>query len=170
MNKYISAICLAFTCFVSSGTNAAEPFDQHIMKVSEITAVAINWHVGDDHVLTLLVSSDGTINRMGDGRPVNTDRDLYIGRTPISVLPHITSLLDDEMLKHTGKYELAPIQGTACTLQILLWAGNQRDGFEFRYGSESGGLPREIPKFVTNAIYSTQQWYEHQQTQAGKRP
>jgi hypothetical protein len=138
-------------------------------SVSQIVALAIDWHVGSDNVLTILVAADGTINRMGDGRPTWHDRSLYVGRTPDSLLPHLTRLLNDKMLMHTGRYELAPIVGIPCSLVIHVWSPDRQDTFEFHYGSESGGLPVEIPAFVTNAIQTTQGWYEGRRQQVKKR-
>lgn len=139
-----------------------------IQAVGEIVAAAIEWHVGDDHVLTLVMNPDGSIMRMGNGSPAWEDRDLYVGQASEPLLPDVLSNLSPDMLLLDGGYQLDPVEGLFCRLTLRFWSETDCNTIELRYGSVSGGLPPEVPLYVSGAIEKTSLWYEAQRRVAGK--
>lgn len=139
-----------------------------IETVGEIVAVAIEWHVGDDHVFTLAMGPDGSMMRMGNGRPAWEDRDLYVGQAPKPLLPSVLANLSPDMLLLDGVYQLDPVEGLLCRLILRFWSETDGNTIELRCGSVSGGLPQEVPLYVSGAIEATEPWYQVQRRVAGK--
>jgi hypothetical protein len=132
-------------------------------RVADIVGVAITLEVGSEQTLFILLSDDGTVNRMGTGSAGNTDRDLFIGRTLDPLLPSLLRHLTDDMLRHTGGYDVPDKRGVPSRLSIALkFANGEEDGFGFEYGTESQGLPLDISAFVQAALAITDPWFAGQ--------
>jgi hypothetical protein len=55
-----------------------------------------------------------------------------------------------------GGYDVPDRRGVECMLRIeFLFADGTTSGFDFRYGSQSDGPPRELTKFVQHAVETT---------------
>jgi hypothetical protein len=133
-------------------------------KASDIQAVNIALEVDGNYSLFILLAADGSINRQGTGTLKNSARDIFIGMTKEPYFAALMTHMNDEMLEFMGRYELAEQQGASCKLSIgLQFADGEQNGFEFNYGSESQGLPREIGEFVIAAVQITDPWYKAQQ-------
>jgi len=133
-------------------------------RVTDIGAVAITLKLGSERTLFVLLSSDGMVNRMGNGSTQPTDRDLYIGRTLEPLLPALLTHLTDDVLRLTGIYDDSDKRGTPCRLSIALkFLDGADDGFDFSYGSDSLGPPDDISSFVQAAVAITEPWYTKQQ-------
>jgi hypothetical protein len=130
-------------------------------QVSNITGVQIVLKVEERNVLFILLDDKCSINRMGDGSPTSTDQDFFIGLTPEPLLPELLKHLTDDMLCHLGGYDVPKKVGETCELTIRFrFADGNVNGFQFRYGLESQGPPREIFVFVIRAIALTDPWYK----------
>lgn len=139
-----------------------------IQTVGEIIAAAIDWYVGDDNVFTLILKPDGSLMRMGNGRPAWEDRDLYVGQAPQPLLPGVLANLSPDLLTLDGGYQIDPVEGVLCRLILRFWSESDANAVELRYGAISGGLPHEIPQYLSGAIEHTEPWYQAQRTVAGK--
>jgi hypothetical protein len=95
-------------------------------RVSDIVAVLIFLKVRSEPVLGVLLANDGTINRMGTGSIDNSERSLFIGQTEAPLLPQLLAHLKDEMLDHTGAYDIKEKKGAPCQLSISLKFGRWR--------------------------------------------
>jgi len=132
-------------------------------RVGDIVVVSVSLEVRSEGVLFILLAKDGTINRMGTGSAGNTERNLFIGRTNQPLLGDLLSRLTDDMLRHTGTYDVKEKRGIPCRLSILMqFQDGSEDGFIITYGSESQGPPREIRAFVEAAAQITESWYSDQ--------
>jgi len=142
-----------------------------IPKVSDIEAVHVTLKIAGKQALFILLTADGTINRLGTGSVKNQDNDLFIGVTQEPLFKRLLANLNDEMLHHLGGYDVPEQLGVPCELSIgLSFAGDDENGFGFRYGSESQGPPREIVQFVTVAVQITDPWFHEQKRMVGNTP
>jgi hypothetical protein len=64
-----------------------------------------------------------------------------------------------------GQYETAQKKGNLCELAVIFINEDHscKEGFYFRYGTESPGPPREIMRFILAAKTLTEPWYQEQQ-------
>ena len=141
------------------------------MNKEEIKAVHIRLDAGRENtILSILLAADGSVNRMGNGRLSNTDKDLYIGAGQEQLFRDFISRIPDDLLGYAGRYDLPEPRGLPCKL-TLLFAGQDESGagFEFRYGSESQGPPAEIQQLLIAAVEITDGWLQAQQSRTQKR-
>ena len=132
-------------------------------KVADIQLVNITLEIDGKKVLFVLLSQDGTVNRLGKGSVDNTENDLFIGRTPEPLIEQAKTALTDEMLNYMGGYDVPKQKGPACRLSIVFqFANGDENGFGFSYGANSDGPPHEITQFVMAAIEAAEPWYREQ--------
>jgi hypothetical protein len=132
-------------------------------KVSDIIAINIVLEVNNNQSLFILLATDGSINRLGNGGVNNQDKDLFMGITLEPLFEQLMSHLTDEMLEFMGGYDIPEKKGFPCSLSIgLMFTNGEENGFEFSYGSESHGPPQEISEFVIAALDITEPWYQAQ--------
>jgi hypothetical protein len=130
-------------------------------KVTDIKAISVSLEVGSEKTLFILLSEDGTINRMGSGELSYADRkNLYVGRTNEPLFAKLRNRLDDEILRYMGRYDVPEKLGQICRFRIgLQFADHTSNGFEINYGSESKGPPQELLDFLHAAVEVTDPWY-----------
>jgi hypothetical protein len=140
------------------------------MNKEEIKAVHIRLDAGRENtILSILLASDGSINRMGNGRLRDNDKDLYIGAGQEQLFRDFISRMPGDLLAYAGRYEMPEPQGLPCKLTLLFAGpGDTGVGFEFHYGSESQGPPTEIRELITAAVEITDGWLEAQKVGAKK--
>jgi hypothetical protein len=137
-------------------------------KVSDITAVHITLEIDGKQSLFVLLSQDGTVNRLGTGAVNNAENDLFIGISSEPLIEQAKQSLTDDMLDHMGGYDVPDQKGASCKLSIgFQFADGGENGFGFSYGSESQGPPQEITQFVVAAVEATEPWYQSQKKMTG---
>jgi hypothetical protein len=138
-------------------------------RVAEIKAIFLSLEVGGEKTLFILLSEDGTINRMGNGQLSYPDREsLYMGRTTEPLFAKLRSHLTDDMLRYMGRYDAPKKVGEVCCFKIgLQFADGSANGFEIDYGSESDGRPQELVDFLHAALDVTDPWYRTFQNNRG---
>ena len=130
-------------------------------KVTEIKAISVSLEVAGEKTLFILLSDDGTINRMGNGELSYPDRkNLYMGHTNEPLFSKLRNRLDDEILRYMGRYDVPEKLGQICRFTIgLQFADGVSNGFEINYGSESKGPPQELVDFLHAAVEVTEPLY-----------
>jgi hypothetical protein len=129
-----------------------------------IAHVIVTLDVGGKPALFVLLSEDGSINRMGTGSPSNSDHDLYIGAGQAALFADFMRRVPEEIFPYRGRYEIPGRSGAECTLAIRFATRNDETvSFEFLYGTESEGPPQEIRDVAMAAVEVTDCWYEKQQ-------
>lgn len=115
-------------------------------------------------VLFVMLAADGTVNRLGDGSIGCTDRDMFIGRTQDPLFAEFMASVDTAIFAHQGSYDVPEKTGKLCQLRVLFGLKDSEacEGFEFRYGSDSQGAPREIANLVIKAVQMTNAWHAAQ--------
>ncbi|MBN2358938.1 MAG: hypothetical protein JXR83_05760 [Deltaproteobacteria bacterium] len=133
-----------------------------------LAQVAVSLDIAGRRSLFVLLSEDGSINRMGTGSPASPDNDLYIGAGQSALFTSFLERVPEEIFAFQGRYEVRERTGAECELAILFGTrANETVGFEFRYGAESEGPPREICDLVRAAVDVTDHWYREQQAMTG---
>ncbi|MEM7367121.1 MAG: hypothetical protein AAF587_00900 [Bacteroidota bacterium] len=132
--------------------------------MKQIDRIFIQWEIGGEQVLRLLLSRSGSVNRMGDGLPQEgSSLSMCMGRLEDSfAFDQILGLMDSSWMDMTGRYELPDPQGTISTLSVGLEGDELDTGFSFTYGMDSEGPPEEFVHLVESAISITDPWYEEQ--------
>lgn len=137
--------------------------------LEDISGILVTFHVDEEQYLFIALFDDGTLNRMGTGSLDILEKDLFIGRAPLSVFERLKRLVTPKMLKWFDSQHADPSpKGKICKLVIDV---KRKDGKEMMsvwlYGSESVGPPAEISSFALEAIEITNPWYEEQKKKAG---
>jgi hypothetical protein len=132
--------------------------------LTTVEAIIITIEVESKQSLFVLLSSDGSINRLGSGLVEDKEAGtLFIGVTKDNLFEKVKEEMKEEWLERTGVYNLPDQKGKYCKLAILL---NHEDksisSYEFHYGAESQGPPDEVCEFVAKAIEATEPWYQQQ--------
>jgi hypothetical protein len=130
----------------------------------EIKDIFIMLQVANNQVLFILLASDGTINRKGDGSPDCKDHDLYIGRTDTApIIEELKASISPEMITFLhGTYDASEKKGRTCSLKIGFKTDSIETGIEFIYGEHSTGVPTEFRQLVTKAVQLTNPWHASQ--------
>lgn len=118
--------------------------------------------------LYVLLAEDGTVNRLGDGSIDCSDRDMLIGRTSEPLFAEFMAAVDPAIFAHKGAYDIAKKEAKLCELRLLfgLRGSDACEGFQFRYGLDSQGPPKEIRDLVVKAVALTNAWHAQQKTNA----
>ena len=151
------------------GKVSTEPLGR---RTSDIAAFSITLDVSEKPSLFVLVSSDGTINRMGTGTLENTEQELFIGKGDPAIFKAVRGHFTEAMRQLSGQtFESTALRGTPCKLTITFqFKDGTSSGFAFLYGSESAGMPEDIAEFVRAAVRETHPWYaKFKQDAAGGR-
>ncbi len=139
-------------------------------SLADLQSVVITMKVAEHRVLFILLSKDGSVNRMGGGAVETADGALFIGIDP-SLFSAALEHLSQEVIDLAGLYDVPEKVGMHCVLTIdYLFNDSSGRELEIRYGSESMGPPQEVARFVHGAVWATQRWYQEQRRRAGKAP
>lgn len=132
------------------------------MTIEQIESVHIQLEVEGETVLSIKLSASGTLNRMGDGSGEKEQSGWFLGSTEEPLFAEWGSLLNDELMAMTGRYEYPDPIGEKTELTISLEGNGESTGFGFIYGSDSVGPPEEIMELVNAAVDVTEDWWESQ--------
>ncbi len=135
----------------------------------QLQAIMISLLVAEQQSLFILLSADGSINRMGTGSIHNPDRDMFIGIVTNNLFDQVKEVIDPEWFEHAGGYDLPNKKGVMCELTtIFKFTDGSEKGLQFKYGSESQGPPSDIGNYVRKAVEITNSWYEQQKIMVSK--
>jgi len=137
-------------------------------SVVEIRSFLVTLEIDGKQSLVVLLSSDGTINRLGDGS-TTADGSLYIGRGGTGPFEALRRRFDPKWIEYFGKrIEMQDVSGLPCLLRVLVELDGDTKVLECLYGSDSEGPPVEISQFAVAAVQITDPWYEEQKAAALK--
>lgn len=124
----------------------------------------IGLEVNADRLLFILLSADGSINRIGSGNFKDKNRDMFVGVTDPAIFERVRSHLTEAMLQGLGhSFQLQNIRGAPCKLTLIFQFNDRTSGpSEYLYGSESAGPPSDVVDFVRAAVGETERWYQEQ--------
>jgi|SRR5436309_7088263 len=132
----------------------------------ELYAFLIELYVNEMPALVLGLSSDGAINRRGNGTGSsigNKTQHGIIAQTNEPFFQQTTEFLDRTWLNWAGVHTRFQQRGPACVLRLSFFCrGLAPIVVEFHYGAQSSGPPPEIRRFFIKAVEITQPWYDEQ--------
>jgi len=136
------------------------------MDKGNIAAVLVKLDINDQQALFIMLSSDGSINRLGTGSASNKEHDLFIGKTEPKVFRQLHGSITPELIQWCGQSMCDPEPiGDNCYLNVGF---KEADGKEYmmkwQYGADSQGPPPEVCEFVLTSIKATNPWYEQQKS------
>jgi hypothetical protein len=137
--------------------------------MEEYKMVTISLEIEEEASLNILLASDGTINRKGDGT-YKIDGNFFMGITDTGIFQCLKKYITDDFKSSLGKvYDLPGKEGKSCTLEIVLAGDKEGNGMKFIYGADSMGPPGPVADFVEAAIQLTDAWFYEQQSKV-KQP
>jgi hypothetical protein len=124
----------------------------------------VNLEVDGKPSLFVVLSADGSINRVGDGTAESQHPDMFIGKTDTAIFEKVRSHLTDSMLQSLGhSFRRQNPRGAACKLTLMFQFNDDKSAaVEYLYGAESQGPPKEVADFVRTAARETEEWYQQQ--------
>jgi hypothetical protein len=136
---------------------------------SDATGISISLKANDEILLFILLTADGTINRMGNGADTS-ENEMFISRLPdAAIFQEVLSHVTPPMLQPPRQYVAPEIKGQTCTLTLAFQVPHGDAGIEFVYGSESIGPPPDVRELVLSAIKLTEAWYRQQKEMVKNR-
>ena len=73
-----------------------------------------------NQILYILLSKDGTINRLGDGTLACKDHNTYNGKTQDKIFEKVVSTFSSNIFEHCGEYDIPEKKGKNCELKVAL--------------------------------------------------
>jgi len=138
--------------------------------IKNLKNILITMEAGGDNLLSIRLSEDGSLHRMGSGTLNNPDRNLYIGINKDGLFDKLKKSISKNIFKYAGYYSSNEIKGLKCELTIFFQILNEEDTvFNFIYGSESIGPPPELCDLIVNAVNLTNGWWLKQRGITGNK-
>lgn len=132
-------------------------------KASNIQAISISLEAGGKTRLFIMLSQDGTVNRMGSGQFDEDDLDLYLGTSNEKLFEELLARVPPQLLERSVTMEDPDALGLPCELTISIVSANESVTTIYRYGSRSIGPPDALAHFIRVARDITEQWFQKQQ-------
>jgi hypothetical protein len=133
------------------------------IRAKDLTGCLITLLYGDEEILVVLLDKAGSINRLGDGTPSQSDKTLYIGVVREPLFDELIEVAPDPIFRYAGRMEVRERRGVEC---VLTEAFFHEDGrvipFEVLYGSESRGPPSELVTILKRVAQLTDPWWYDQ--------
>ena len=127
----------------------------------KLNYLTIEIKVQGETVLVILIHSDGTINRKGDGSQ-NPDFPYALGMGDTNeMFEKLSPMISNDFENYLNRvFDIPEKKGKECSLEIHLGMDSKITGFRFVYGSDSMGPPKSVNDFVVKALEVTDAWYK----------
>ena len=124
----------------------------------------------DQHALSLMLASDGSIVRQGTAN-LPVDDAVYEGIIEKDIFDTLLARLDQQLFAYASVYDHPDKSGVPITYSVA-FQDNQGDSqfFEFRFASQTDDLGELLPffdDFISQAVSLTDSWYAQQRVTAG---
>jgi hypothetical protein len=143
------------------------PADSTLFDRKTLSGIVVRLTVDGTRYLSVLVSSDGTLERGGRG-----EHEFATRLADYDLFSQVVQKVSPDVLRWAGQSWSDPHpKGKTCELLIAL-----RDGAgcelasRWTYGTESPEPPKEIRDFVLEVVETTNPWYRRQIELRQKRP
>lgn len=154
-------------------TAASPTASNHLTKAPTDSLIEISIKRGNDYLLYILLSSDGTVNRQG---AVNTTLTHELLGTPSTVyMGSSRERIFNDMFRGFAKYintlhgeNAIGGRGKTILLKIAVRTGPDTHSETYKYGSASSGPPSVARRFVIQALHYTDSWVEEVQRSRDK--
>jgi len=140
---------------------ASVPENNH-QTVDNITTVFIQLKVEEELALLILVSTDGTVNRLGRGVRVGGKQDWTISRTSEPLVERLKEHITDPVISSMGNTYTRPgHQGSSCDLSFSFrFSDGTENGSRILYNLDTFDIPLEVMYLIYRAMEITDPWYK----------
>jgi hypothetical protein len=132
------------------------------MNKTDIQKFRIDILSGEESVLSMLLSRDGTIARQGSGT-LPADKANVLGTSDGTAFKTLIDLLDERVFPHADVYDHPHKVGVPITFSVAFLDNQEKAAiFEFRFGSETTDVGELLPffdGFIAQAVALTNDWY-----------
>ena len=118
---------------------------------------------------SLMLSSTGSINRMGNGNSEEAFPQMAMGNIGPELFQELIDQIPEDWFSWAGRYTMPEQKGSREQLHIAFSSQQAETGFEFDYGSDSEGPPDELVSLTEYAISLTEEWYDEQLSRKNKK-
>ncbi len=126
----------------------------------EIERVMIKWEIEGEPFLQIMLSANGSVNRMGDGEKFDKKPQIHMGFSEEPLLEMFLKEVPPELFTYAGRYTMPDPKGERASLEISFTGKEIDTGVECTYGTESEGPPEEMISLVELALDLTDSWIE----------
>ena len=135
-----------------------------------VDAVIVSREVEEDMSIFVMLSRDGSINRIGSGSLECNEKDMFIGITKDKLFEKFMDGVPEMFIAAPGEAYSPPgeMQGKQIKVTLMFQCGDRETGLMFFYGSESGGIPDDLAQVVEHAQKVTEPWFQNQKNMTGK--
>jgi len=135
------------------------------MVREEIIKIRIDIYSEQQHALSLMLASDGSIVRQGTAN-LPVEEAIFDGRIDKQVFNRLIDELDNELFAYASVYDHPDKSGTAVVYSVAFLDKHEEECFfEFRFGTETADLGDLLPYFdhiISQAVHMTDDWYKQQ--------
>lgn len=136
-------------------------------SADNVTGIMVTLEIGGEQALFVLLSKDGSINRLGTGSEGNTEKDMFIGVADTTAFEAVRAKCGPIIDQWLGGFGAPDIAGKPCKLAVGF---QTTDGTElvsqWQYGTESQGPPPDVAAVVIKSVQATEDWYQKQKAMA----
>jgi hypothetical protein len=140
------------------------------LRSRDVTTCLLTVDYDGERALVIVLARDGSINRMGDGRPLTpqTDSTLYIGVVEEPLLDRLMEVIPDAFVGLSGRYdEPSKRRGIVGECHIVYgFADGRVSALEVVWGADKQSLPAELYAYLSvligKAIEVTDPWWKAQ--------
>lgn len=128
-----------------------------------VSGIMVTLEIDGDQSLFVLLTKDGTINRLGDGSEDNTENDLFIGCSNPESFHQVKKFARPVIDNWIGAYGSPDHKGKPCKLLVGFQTDDGNELIShWEYGSQSQGPPPDVTKLVIGAVNATDAWWQEQ--------
>lgn len=129
------------------------------MDADRFSAISIILAAPDRTLLSISLSADGSLQRMGSGRLSAGREELLFTRIPETVFSDFRRSVPAYLTEESGAWDIPQKSGTELILTLMFSAPEETVELRFRYGSESEGPPDDVVRVVHALRSATDPWY-----------
>ncbi|WP_417389288.1 hypothetical protein [Gimesia sp.] len=143
----------------------SKPAATTVSSADSVARIMVMLECDGDQVLFILLTDDGTINRMGTGAEDNREHDLYIGVSDAAAFQAVRGVCSPVIDGWIGGFGDPDAAGKPCKLLVGFQTSAGAELLsQWEYGTESKGPPTEVIAVVKRAVQATADWYAEQKT------
>ena len=135
------------------------------MERNNIIKIRIDVASEQQHVLSLMLASDGTIVRQGTGS-LPVEKAIFDGVIDKGVFTTLIERLDNQLFDYASVYDHPDKTGIPVVYSVaFLDDKGEACFFEFRFATQTADLGELLPyfdDFISQAVQLTDSWYQQQ--------
>lgn len=138
-----------------------ECMEDEMLEKDNIHIMIIRLEIDGKINFSLLLSSDGSVNRIGTGLKQNQDSTMYSGCSHEGLFEKVLDYVPAALFDKQGNYDVKDREGSICEMIFYFASKDEKETarFQFTYGSDSMGPPLPFIQLFGFASQLTESWY-----------